>query len=290
MKDQRRYHSGPALRTALEERLKRIALDEGIDLQRLRSRVAFDRFLARLFQSDRPGWVLKGGYAMELRFLRARATRDLDFTLRAKPVGDDDAVLALLQEVGAVDAGDWFTFRVGEATTDLDGAPYGGARYPVEAIMASRTFVKFHLDVGIGDIVVDPADKVQGRDWLGFAGIAAATALIIQAEQQFAEKIHAYTLPREGAPNSRVRDLVDLMLLVQSGTMNTGRVADALFRTFARRGTHELPPSLTAPPEGWTTPFAVMAEECSLTVSCSEAFGSVARYFEDVIRVSEGAG
>ena len=105
--------------------------------------------------------MLKGGYAMELRFQRARATRDLDFTVRAKPVGDDDAVLAILQEVGAADAGDWFTFRVSEATTDLDGAPYGGARYPVEAMMSGRTFVKFHLDVGIGDVIVDPVDTFQ---------------------------------------------------------------------------------------------------------------------------------
>lgn len=289
MKEQRRYNSGTALRTALEERLKRIALDEGVDLQRLRRRVAFDRFLARLFQSGRPDWVLKGGYAMELRFQRARATRDLDFTVRAKPTGDDDAVLATLQEVGAADAGDWFTFRVSEATTDLDGAPYGGARYPIEAMMAGRTFVKFHLDVGIGDVIVDPVDTFQARDWLGFAGIDAASARMIQSEQQFAEKIHAYTLPREGAPNSRVRDLVDLTLLVQSGTMDARRVAEALVKTFARRDTHELPRVLTAPPEGWTAPFAVMAEECLLTVSCADAFELVARYFEDAIRLDEGA-
>lgn len=71
--------------------------------------------------------------------------------------------------------------------------------------MAGRTFVRFHLDVGIGDVIVDPVDTFQARDWLGFEGIEAASALTIQSEQQFAEKIHAYTLPRAGAPNSRVR-------------------------------------------------------------------------------------
>lgn len=156
--------------------------------------------------------------------------------------------------------------------------------------MAGRTFIKFHLDVGIGDVIVDPVDRLHGRDWLGFAGIAPATALIIQTEQQFAAKIHAYTLPREGAPNRRARDLVDLMLLVQSGTMDAPRVAEALIRTFARRGTHELPRSLTRPPDEWTRPFAVMAEECSLTVSCAEAFTLVARYYDDVLSVIQGAG
>jgi len=46
---ERKYASGIALRTALEERLKRVSREEGIDLQRLRRQVAFDRFLARLF-------------------------------------------------------------------------------------------------------------------------------------------------------------------------------------------------------------------------------------------------
>lgn len=279
MTEGRRYSSATALRTALEERLKRIAREESIDLQRLRRQVAFDRFLARLFQSGDADWVLKGGYAMELRFHRARTTKDLDFTVRVKPAGGDDAILVILQDVGATDVGDYFVFRVSQATADLDGAPYGGARYPVEAMMAGRTFVKFHLDVGIGDIIVDPVDVVEARDWLGFAGIEAPRVRMIQSEQQFAEKIHAYTIPRAGAPNSRVRDLVDLALLVRSGLMDGRRVAEALRRTFARRGTHEIPHMLLAPPEGWTVPFATMADECLLEINAAEAFHEVEHYF-----------
>lgn len=49
MTTNRQYNSGVALRTSLEERLKRTAHDEAVDLQRLRRQVAFDRFLARLF-------------------------------------------------------------------------------------------------------------------------------------------------------------------------------------------------------------------------------------------------
>ena len=282
MRSTRQYNSGPAFRHALEERIKSISRDEAIDLQRLRRQVAFDRFLARLFSGDQPDWVLKGGYAMELRFQMARATRDLDFTVRSKPRGAGDMVLALLQDVGAIDAGDHFVFRVGEAGMDLDGAPYGGARYPVEAIMGGRIFVRFHLDVGIGDVIVDPPDIVPTRDWLGFAGLSAPSIPVIQSEQQFAKKIHAYTLPREGAPNSRVRDLVDLALLFRSGIMDASRVAEAIRRTFARRGTHDLPDDLVPPPESWYTPFAAMAEECSLGIDASAAFQEVASYLRRV--------
>ncbi len=71
---------------------------ENVDLQRVRREVAFDRFLARLSSVPDSPWVLKGGYAMELRFKKARTTKDLDFTLRLKtrsaPRGNDILDLA----------------------------------------------------------------------------------------------------------------------------------------------------------------------------------------------------
>jgi Nucleotidyl transferase AbiEii toxin, Type IV TA system len=115
---ERKCASGIALRTALEERLKRVTREEGVDLQRLRRQVAFDRFLARLFPDAGTDWILKGGYAMELRFQTARATTDLDFTVRVAQPGDGDGLLKQLQDAGAKDAGDFFYYRIGEAVMD----------------------------------------------------------------------------------------------------------------------------------------------------------------------------
>ena len=278
----RKYASGIALRTALEERLKLVSREEGIDLQRLRRQVAFDRFLARLFRAPNRNWVLKGGYAMELRFQTARTTKDLDFTVRSTPVEPGAVLLKQLQDVGAVDAGDFFTFRIGEAMMDLDGAPYGGARYPVEAIMGGRTFVKFHLDVGIGDVVLDPLEEAKMRDWLGFAGISPPSVPMIHRDQQFAEKLHAYTLPRTAAPNSRVRDLVDMILLIRSRTLASSRIVQALHATFDLRATHPVPKALDPPPEEWSAPFARLAAECRLGLSASEAFRIMAEFYADL--------
>jgi hypothetical protein len=47
---------------------------------------------------------------MEIWFQTARATRDLDFTLKAMPTGTADAILASLQDIGAQDICDLFTF------------------------------------------------------------------------------------------------------------------------------------------------------------------------------------
>jgi len=224
--------------------------------------------------------LLKGGYAMELRFRAARATKDLDFTVRAAPAGrtGGDLILGHLQDVGALDIGDFFTFRVAEASIGLDGALYGGARYPVEAILGGRTFVRFHLDIGIGDVVLDPVEVLEPRDWLAFAQIPPPRVPMISREQQFAEKLHAYTLPRPVAPTSRVRDLVDMVLLIESGTLSLEKVREALSRTFERRGTHDLPGTIAPPPDEWEAPFRALAEECRLTVSLAQAFEVVCHF------------
>ncbi|MGD9643721.1 MAG: type IV toxin-antitoxin system AbiEi family antitoxin domain-containing protein [Elusimicrobiales bacterium] len=60
---------------------------------------------------------------------------------------------------------------------DLDAAPYGGARFPVEALVDDRIFVRFHLDVGAGDVILEPFDTTQAHDWLEFASIPGACGL-----------------------------------------------------------------------------------------------------------------
>lgn len=279
MSEKGRYATGAALRAALEERLKQIAKAENIELQRLRRRVAFDRFLARLFHSPETEWVLKGGYSMELRFRIARATKDLDFTVRTVSAHAGDAVLGYLQEAGRRDLNDFFSFRVGAPTMDLDGAPYGGSRHPVEAMMAQRIFVKFHLDVGVGDVVLDPLEHIQTRDWFAFADIPPASVPMIRREQQFAEKLHAYTLPRAGTVNSRVRDLVDMILLIQSGTLDAPAADEAILRTFNRRNTHPIPITLEPPPLDWSMPFERLADECGLDASVSKAFAELSQFY-----------
>lgn len=140
----------------------------------------------------------------------------------------------------------------------------------------------FHLDAGVGDVVLEPLEIMECRDWLGFAGIERPRVSMISREQQFAEKIHAYTLPRS-SQNSRVKDLVDLALLIGDGRLDRARVASALHLTFARRGTHALPATLIAPPEDWQTSFRALAEECELAPDIVVVFGELRAFFESVL-------
>jgi hypothetical protein len=282
----RTYATAEAFRRALEERLKRAALTNRVDPNRVRRQVSFDRLLARLFREEAAPWVLKGGYALELRFKAARSTVDIDLTVQrvaASAGGDQNRVVQeMLQRAADAPLGDWFEFVVGPPAMDLTAPPYGGARYPVEARMDDRIFARFHLDAGIGDVVMQPLETIVCRDWLGFAGIESSQVRMIAREQQFAEKIHAYTLPRNAA-NSRVKDLVDMALLIEWGGLDKQRILEALRLTFERRGTHDLPASLVPPPDDWQIPFQALAEECGLPTDVAAVFAGVQAFVEEVL-------
>lgn len=282
MKDaSRKYATSTAFRMALETRLKSVSITEGTDLQRLRRQVSFDRLLARLFAERNAPWLLKGGYAMELRLNSARTTKDIDLSVPSEEAAKlDGKVLGHLQEWAGTDLSDFFTFTIAEPQMDLKGAPEGGARYPVTASLAGRVFTKFHLDVGIGDAVTRPTELIEARDWLGFAGIASPKFMAISKEQQFAEKLHAYTLPRTDIFNTRVKDLVDMILLIRLETMDRNHLQRAIQETFDQRGTHAVPDAIPEPPESWSIPFEVLAKECGLAVPFNEAQNIVAMYLK----------
>lgn len=185
MEKAKKYATATAFRRALEDRLGLIAAKETLPIERLRREAAFDRFLARLFAGENAPWVLKGGYALELRIKEARATKDIDMVLREALDKDrplNEALYTALEKAAALDLADFFVFEVGAPTKDLDAAPYGGARFPVEARMDARTFVKFHVDIAAGDVVMGPLETTAGRDWLKFAGIPPANFPTISRE------------------------------------------------------------------------------------------------------------
>lgn len=281
------YATATAFRQALESRLMNLARGEQVDVQRLRRQVAFDRLLGRLFKDFMVPWALKGGYAMELRLAVARTTRDIDLTLRQRLDGGNKSrnnrILAMLQAAASVELDDYFTFLIGEPIRDLDAAPYGGGRFPIEARMDGRIFARFHLDVGLGDAIMEPLEKMHGRDWLNFARIPAPEFLAISSEQQFAEKYHAYTFLRKKRESSRVRDLIDMLLLIRLSQLDRALVAEALRKTFDTRHTHSIPAIIPTPPASWANTFAALAGECRLSENIIQAYSILSAFIRSLI-------
>lgn len=119
---------------------------------------------------------------------------------------------------------------------------------------------------------------MQGEDWLGFAGISAVVVPALSIEQHWAEKFHTYTRPRE-ATNSRVRDLVDLVLILEHQQPSFGAIREAVEATFARRNTHPVPEGILPPPAGWAKPFAELAAGCRLDYTPIMAYERVQEFW-----------
>lgn len=279
------FKTAADFRKSLESRLKNISIAKGENLQRLRRKVAFDRLLARLFSTEEQNFFLKGGYAMELRLKSARATKDIDLTSLKRLHGEHDLLSAIileeLRELARKDLGDFFIYRIGETQIDLDNAPYGGARYPVTSFIDGKIFVCFQLDVG-ADAIVTHVETLQGTDWLDFCAVPSPTFIMISVEQQFAEKLHAYTLPRLQKPNTRAKDLVDMVLLAKMRTLNLRTLKEALEMVFKIRKTHPLPQDIALPPIEWEFPYNELAKECGLMLSLDSAFKEVAKVYSHI--------
>ncbi len=274
----RRFGSAAAFKASLEAHLKRLAFERGAPFSTLQLKFVIERLLARLFQIADPPWLLKGGIAMDLRFRpRARTTKDVDLavasTAEGPPTDFPGDVRDRLQEAADVDLGDYLSFRVGTPRRELTHAPGGGARFPCQAVLVGKTYARFLIDVGGGDALVGRSERIIGEDLLSFAGIPPAAVLVISKSQQFAEKIHAYTFPWAGRLNTRTKDLVDLVLLIERGTPNAVEIRAAVQAAFSARGTHPVPERLTPPPEPWGLDFPPMAVQAGLsTTNYLEAF------------------
>jgi Nucleotidyl transferase AbiEii toxin, Type IV TA system len=285
----RNFATPAAFKASLEARLKKVAGERDTDINSLRLKLVIERLLARLFASPNPPWILKGGYAMELRYRpRARTTRDIDLTcagdnatpLTARLIATRDQI----QDAAEADLHDFLTFQIGTPTTELAGAPLGGARFPCEAFLAGKTYGRFHIDLGFGDDPGDAPDTLTGDDLMAFAEIPPAKVLAIPKPQQFAEKIHAYTKPWADRENMRTKDLVDLVLIIETASVTPDEVAIAAKRTFARRATHELPKILSEPPAIWADDFKSLAAEARIEANELEiAFQLLSQFWSKVM-------
>jgi hypothetical protein len=120
-------------------------------------------------------------------------------------------------------------------------------------------------------------------DWLNFCSIAAPSVKIISVEQQFAEKIHAYTLPRGDRLNSRVKDLIDILLLMRMRSLDFENLKANLQKVFKIRNTHVVPLQLPTPPLEWIEPYSALAEECGIEKNLSFAFQEIVSFFSKTI-------
>ena len=283
-----KYADAGAFRMALEQRLKDGAGADGSHLSRDRKRVAFDRLLARLLAVAKGRWLLKGGFALDLRLAaRARATKDVDIEWRA----EEGELLDTLLDAADHDAGDFFVFSIERAGVPEDRLG-GSHRFRVTASLAGRRFETFLLDVGLRSDDALSTETLQTDDLLGFADIDPVEVDAVPLELQIAEKLHAYTRSYEGGrPSTRAKDLVDLALIAELQSLDAAALRREVKTIFTLRDTHAPPGTLPPPPAEWAVPYRRLAEEVGAPVELEAGHRDAAALLDPVLagKVKSGA-
>lgn len=275
-----KYASAAAFRAALEQRLLTTAQQSGMPLARMRKLVVFDRLLARLLVVAEGRWVLKGAVGLNFRLgAQARTTQDLDLARRDGTEATTADFLAAQQR----DLGDYFVFAVEIARSGNADDPLL-TRYHVRAELAGRLFEEITVDVGFGDPLPEVPERIAGPHLLAFAGIPAIEVPALPLESQIAEKLHAYTRTYAGGrSSSRVKDLIDLVILSETFVFRGGGLRDAIETVFTDRATHALPRTLPRPPQDWRTAWRRMARESRLQTDLAAGYAQASRFLTPIL-------
>lgn len=274
-----KYASDHAFRAALEARINQGQTDSA-GVSRLRKRIVFERLLARLAAQAPGEWVLKGGFALELRLGNAaRSTKDADFEWR---LAEEDAIEMLL-DAAALDLGDRFTFALERAGDETD-LPGGGQRWRVTATLAGRIFERAVIDIAFAAAPVHAPDAIGTSNLLEFAGVAGVEVPTLGIEQHLAEKLHAYTRTYPGGrASTRVKDLVDVVVIANTSAIDAAKLAEAINAIFDRRAEHAVPAAVPAPPAEWATPWRRVARDVPATDDLAEGYRAAAALFGPIL-------
>jgi hypothetical protein len=157
-------------------------------------------------------------------------------------------------------------------------------RYHVSAYLAGRRFEELTVDVGFCDPLTVAPERLRGPNLLSFAEIAPIEVPALPLAPHVAEKVHAYTRSYAGGrASTRVKDLVDLVLMPSQFPFEAGRLRSALHATFGARGSHPLPSALPPPPDQWRPGYRRMAAEVGLDPDLSAGYEQARAFLDPVL-------
>ena len=193
------------------------------------------RLTARVFHDDPHGWLIKGGQAMLVRYPNARHSRDVDLVYSAGVEPDMDEAIATLRRAATVDLNDYLRFEF------LD------CKQP--ALGASGRKVRFNAYIGTIQVIVLGVDLVVDHQPIGKSITRQLEPVIDLDEITVWPKVRLYPIVdhladkicaiierhgKDNLPSARYRDLVDLVLIIQTESIDGHDLHDVL-RTEIRR-------------------------------------------------------
>jgi hypothetical protein len=237
------------LAASIRARLLNLAKAERSDFNNILVRYTLERLLYRLSISPHAdSFLLTGALLFTLWYaLPHRPTRDAD--LLGFGPSDLASLCNTFRDIAAIPVDDGLVFNADTVAAKeiRKNAGYAGARVTITAELA-RARCKAQIDIGFGDAVTPgPVDAVFP---VMIGGLPAPQLRAYPVYTVIAEKLHAIVVL--GATNTRLKDYLDLSVLLSRENLDAGVLASALEATFHRRST-ALPDSV---PVGLTDTFA----------------------------------
>lgn len=159
----------------------------------------------------------------------------------------------------------------------LDSAP--AWRVSVGCSVDGRRFDRLKLDVVAQFAeVAEALEPLVIASPVPFAGFAPVTVAAVDVYQHAAEKLHAMSrVYAHDLPSSRVKDLVDLALLIEAGLLVNERALRRRLIVVHEHRDGSLPPEdLPDPPAAWSAGYDRLVEDLDLSVrTAGDAFARV---------------
>lgn len=245
------YKSAAGVEAAIRDAARRaFAADKSMSTQDRIRQEYFRRFLSRVFSERHDSeWLLKGGTGVLARVASGRRTTDIDL-FRANNTLDD--ALAELIRLAGIDLGDHFRFVYARHRSVVGGDQQTyteGYGVDFDVYIGADRKEPLHVDLVVGVLVTGEVTVSEPANRLDLPRLPSNAYRLYPVVDQIADKVCATMADYNGRPSSREKDLVDLVVLATTQTVD----ADALRRAIRSEArVRSLPPfTELAIPFGW---------------------------------------
>lgn len=220
---------------SLKAKIKNYAKSSNIAAQVVLQNYMFERFLARMSESEySEKFVIKGGMLIAaIVGLDTRSTMDLDTTLKNLPLTEEKVVEAVTN-ICSIDLGDDVNFETVSIAPIRKDDKYGGFCVRLNAVY-DTIVTPLSIDVSTGDVITPSAVQYE------FGGIFDDNVRIklwgYNIETVMAEKVE--TVLSRGIFNTRPRDYYNIYILCTTQAYDKKLFQEALAATASHRGSTE---------------------------------------------------
>lgn len=218
----------------LKDKVRNISHGDNQTAQMLIRNFIMERFLERVSISPyRNNFILKGGMLVaSLVGSDTRATMDIDSTLKALPLNEEDAV-RIVNEIIRIHVEDGISFEVVKSAEIMTDFEYPGVRLVLEARL-DRLKQRIKIDLSTDDVITPAAIRYSYPLMFEERSIELMT---YTPETLLAEKIQ--TILARGITTTRMRDYYDVYEIVVGNKVSIDKevLAEAFTATCMKRKT-----------------------------------------------------